>query len=197
MADGIFSKLAQKTGHVFGQMGGLLVKGLRIGAAIGALVGVGVAFAALGFTMPLLVWGAVAAGAGGMLGGLTGGAIGSALGTLKGVFTRAKPDGDKIIEDAVAKGMQPSSAGVEQLQAMPAMSQSIPRQIIRPQAQPVGKITPTTLSDLQQMTAELNTSQLSGSWGQRVRPDGPQQLAGSWSERTAQQPQASSGVSKV
>ena len=184
MADGIFSKFGNKIRHTFSQMGSLLGKGLKYGGAIGAVVGAGVAIWATAGAglIPVLLWGAFGGLLGGHTGGIIGGTIGGALGTLKGFVTRPKPDGDQIIEKAVAEGtLQKPAAGVEQA---PSVSQ--PLQTISPQA-------PT---DLQGLTAALKEShatapsaQAPTSWQQRMAPEGRPVKAVSWRERAAQQSQ--------
>lgn len=169
-AGGSGSSIGNKTKHVLSQMWLGMKRGAQLGAIGGAVVGgimmatsaTALAFLSgpVGFIGALLIGGAV----GSALGMNTGGFIGG----LKGLVTRAKPDGDAMMKEAEACAqLAPAPAAPQQEagQALPAPPGTGKNPahaavgVTNPDAKSAGPVTQEALKDLKSLTQTLNQIQ--------------------------------------
>jgi hypothetical protein len=147
MGRGITDAIGDKSRHMWENTKNHMVKGVRAGAAIGAALGVvglflftSVASGGLGAILGGMLFAGIG---GGFLGSVSGLGIGGAFGALKGALTRTRPDGDHIVQEAVAEGQSKLP--------MPEQQQG---QVVSAPAQ--GQMPAAAVADLREMTRTLN-----------------------------------------
>lgn len=160
-----------KTKHVLSQVWLGLKRGAQIGAVVGVAFGVGsLIMGAAAFTLPALAGYAIM---GGVVGSLFGMNTGGFVGGIKGLLTRAHPDGEALIKEAEAEcgSPAPQQPPIEKPcntpQVAPQQPQipAVPPQQPQPlQTAPQQPATPCvdkqqTLAELKAMTEALTQSQ--------------------------------------
>lgn len=192
--------LGTKSRHVLGQMWLGLKRGAQLGAIGGAIIGVGALFiGSTAVSVPAFL-GYLALGT--LTGSMFGMNAGGYFGAIKGLFTRARPNGDALVREAEGCAPQqlppaPEAPGQAQQQeggkdageispddekAPAAASVSV----VTPQnPQPGVTISQEALGDLQKMTQALQQIQANAKVAGQQQPT--PQVAGDWRQRAIQQ----------
>lgn len=106
MPQSALQKIGNKSGHMYRNVMQGMKRGMQLGIVGGAILGVGALFVTANIaTMgsASLIMGVASYSVLGAAYGMTGGVgIGAILGSAKGLLTRPKPNGEQILENAVA-----------------------------------------------------------------------------------------------
>lgn len=192
------NRVGNKTKHVLSQVWLGLKRGAQIGAVVGVAFGVGsLIMGAAAFTLPALAGYAIM---GGVVGSLFGMNTGGFVGGVKGLLTRAKPNGEALIKEAqtecggpAPQQPQKDAPGVAPQQQPPAPEVTTQPQEQQPPAAGVGVHNPKAMEELKAMTEALAQSQEKECAPQQQPPAAQPQ---SWQAREQQNAQQAAMTSR-